>query len=98
MAGVWLGGFGWRYSDASGKLLKQFVEQEADFVVTPVTGADGAMRPDPVDAMNRIANSFPTPPGASIPALRNQFVTVFGDLSVRRHRAKNRRFHFPSRD
>ncbi len=56
----------WRYADVSGNLLKQYPEQEADFIVTPLTGGDGAVRPDPADAMDRIANSFATPPGASI--------------------------------
>ena len=57
----------WRYMDSSGKLLQQFPEMEADFVATPITGADGAMRPDPADLTGyRIPNNFSTPAGASI--------------------------------
>ena len=66
MPGVFAWRLRWRYVDSSGKLLQQFVEMQADFVVTPITGSDGALRPDPTDAMNRIAGNFPTPPGTNI--------------------------------
>ena len=50
----------------NGRLLQQFVEMQADFIVTPTTGSDGASRPDPNDLLNRISQNFTAPPGTSI--------------------------------
>ena len=60
----------WRYADASNKLLQQYAEQAADFIVNLLPfGPDGAARPDPNDLKTRIGNNFPTPTGASITLL-----------------------------
>jgi hypothetical protein len=57
----------WRYADASGKILQQYSEQSADFIVVLApTGPDGTARPLISDLLAKIASNFPTPAGASI--------------------------------
>ena len=55
----------WRYVDGNGNLLP-YPEQAADFIVTPLIGADYTARPDPNDLKTRIGNNFATPLGATI--------------------------------
>ncbi len=56
----------WRYVDANGKVLQQYPEASADFILNVVTGGDGIQRADMNDARTKVGNNFPTPAGASI--------------------------------
>lgn len=55
----------WAYVDQNGRLLP-YPEQAADFIVTPLIGADYTARPDPNDLKTRIGNNFATPAGGVI--------------------------------